>query len=500
MKIKETTGEQMSLPLEEPGYYVVRMVDDMVASGPFKSRREAAQEQNRCDWWRKNPHGYDVAYGTQDDNGMFIDQENKLFKEDDVTEVTPALQPGSKIRTRKSGMEGVVQKIEGGQVFFKAGDGRMMKTAEQNVLPIEKLQDGSMGGINRSAPSNDVSYEHVLDEIMDKYMQQHDVHQGPERRTGEKPEPVPGLNRQKAEKIANALNIRLNDTVYVYKLAKDMMSLDDVPPTVRMAVYNLIQGMPVDQQGILKPYVVDKLRQIVAEHQLREEFENILTEWNKFSETEDDVTDITSLAHMIQAHKKKDQSKEPEKKGGTRDIPYHGWQIRIRQEGNMKWRWGVVNKEGKPVHSDFSTDEAGAITAAEEYIKTGGGTKQQSTNSITIDFNQNFRDHFTSEGEAVFVKFDKEGETPIMYLSLEPRQGFKKTHPRSSTMLPMSSLSAKESNEIGLQPNGRYILGDKEQISGDLAKFHLIFQSITQGKGDKMFLGKPGLTVAHNRD
>jgi hypothetical protein len=338
MKIHETTGEQMDLPLEEPGYYVVRIADDMVASGPFKSRREAAQEQGRCDWWRKNPRGYDVAYGTQDDNGMFIDQESKLFKEDEVTEVTEPLAVGAKIRTKRMGMEGVVEKIEGNEVFFKAGDGRMMKTSENNVIPVEKLEDGlpgsfsnsdytpgsrgvglrpmpspnlcktchgkgwvpqgedwinrnikiecpgcrgsgsikegGMGGINRSHPAVDVTYQHVLDEIMDKYMQQHDVHQGPERREEPKPEPVPGLNREKAQKIANALGIRLNDTVYVYKLVKDMISLDEMPPTVRMAIYNLIDpqhGMPTTPEGALKPFVMNKLRQIVSEHQLREE-------------------------------------------------------------------------------------------------------------------------------------------------------------------------------------------------------------------------------------
>jgi hypothetical protein len=64
----------------------------------------------------------------------------------------------------------------------------------------------------------------------------------------------------------------------------------------------------------------------------------------------------------------------------------------------------------------------------------------------------------------------------------------------------MISLSAKESNALGLQPNGRYILGNKDPVDDNTAMFPLIYQSTVQGKGDMMKLGKPGLTVAHNRD
>ena len=53
---------------------------------------------------------------------------------------------------------------------------------------------------------------------------------------------------------------------------------------------------------------------------------------------------------------------------------------------------------------------------------------------------------------------------------------------------------------MGLQPNGRYTLGDKIAIDDNTAMFPLIFQGTVQGKGDMMKLGRPGLTVAHTRD
>ena len=439
--------------------------------------------------------------------GQYVFPEPKGMMEDDVTEVTPALQPGSKIRTKKAGMEGEVAKIENGIVFFQLGDGRMMKTSESNVVPVEKLEDGefeegldwrgthdgsdearngdhtfddatayiqtnypfkkkytvrraepgfragaiakngltdpeafekefkksilhmqgvngaidhlgleknammsgsyqatrsigfswmiyenkgngigvlyyqdrgmgsdqitiaakdkknlegaiqvfrdagaisdpaemarvkaekskkrndvlskknikigstiksqygtfkvvgimpsgriklqdvetgevvswspssikakdvqegSMGGFNRCAPSSDVSYEKVLDEVIGAWEDANQPEQ--ERRAGPKPEPVPGLNRPKAEKIANAMEIRLNDTIYVYKLVKGMISLEEVPPAVRMAIYKLVDGMPTDQSGALKPFVMDKLRQVVAESRIQEEVERL---------------------------------------------------------------------------------------------------------------------------------------------------------------------------------------------------------------------------------
>lgn len=79
---------------------------------------------------------------------------------------------GDTIRTKK--MEGKVEKVVTNraghdEVYFRIADGRLMKTPLDNVIIIQKLEDGSMGGINRSAPSNDVSYEKVLDDVTEKW-------------------------------------------------------------------------------------------------------------------------------------------------------------------------------------------------------------------------------------------------------------------------------------------------------------------------------------------
>jgi hypothetical protein len=43
-------------------------------------------------------------------------------------------------------------------------------------------------------------------------------------------------------------------------------------------------------------------------------------------------------------------------------------------------------------------------------------------------------------------------------------------------------------------------LGDKIPVDDNTAMFPLIYQGTVQGKGDMVKMGKPGLTVAHNRD
>jgi len=108
-----------------------------------------------------------------------------------IDEVTQVPEIGNTIRTKKMQMEGKVEKISTNragyeEVYFRIADGRLMKTPLSNVIVIEKLEDeddeifeemvskynsgkkkvakeGSMGGINRSHPAQDVSYEKVLE-------------------------------------------------------------------------------------------------------------------------------------------------------------------------------------------------------------------------------------------------------------------------------------------------------------------------------------------------
>lgn len=54
-----------------PKFYIVRLRDDAVASGPFETRSQAKDSTYRYQWYK--PSEYDICYGTVDDDGYFVD-------------------------------------------------------------------------------------------------------------------------------------------------------------------------------------------------------------------------------------------------------------------------------------------------------------------------------------------------------------------------------------------------------------------------------------------
>ena len=332
-----------------------------------------------------------------------------------------------------------------------------------------KTTEGSMGGINRSAPAQDVSYEKVLDEVMNLWKESCKV------------------NELSVDTMQNYKKIVTSpaavQTRPLRKLAKSVIGFKQASDKIANKTGDRTGGRP-------------KHGQISAGHELT--YEERLS---KFLNVDEDFGQILQHQHD------RDQSK---KKVPVKDIPFHGWTIRYRPtstEGE-KVQWLVLNKKHEEVKRGESMSNKDAITDAEDWIKSGGGTQQQASSKVTIDFNVDFAKEFAPGNETLYIMFDKNGNTPVIYVSTEPQVGFKKTHIRnqkhkmtSTTIgLPMVGLSAEEANKLGLQPNGRYLLGSKDPVDNDTAAFPLIFQGVVQGKGDIVKMGKPGLTVAHNRE
>lgn len=480
-------------------------------------------------------------------------QEESIVQEADETP-----KPGDQIRTKKMQMTGVVEKIAQNragyeEVFFRTQDDRLMKTPVSNVTVIEKIIDdemgeavnvkgypdvdhmpgkvqkpmqsnqtvryfynewkeladranaeqhsnglivssgpetviyqgddgtiyaqwnkqkkvgfvkgktteGSMGGINRSAPAQDVSYEKVLDEVMAMWAEEQSVN-----------ELSVGKLNQYRDASANPSNV---NRMPLRKLAKHTDG------------YNKATARVNTKTGVAKPQYPD-----------RGTYESRLAE---FLDLGEDFNKILQKQH---------KDTQAATKAPVKDIPYHGWTIRYRPApktgGTVPWQ--VMDKKGEIKHKGEATTDRDAVGDAEEWINAGGGTKSEASKNVTIDFNVDFAKEFTPDGGQLYVSFDKNGNTPYIILSTEPMPGGKKTHIRNqkhkmtatTTGLPAVTLSPKESNEVGLQPNGRYLLGDKDPIDDNTAMFPLIYQSTVQGSGDMVKLGKPGLTVAHNRD
>lgn len=429
-------------------------------------------------WVRQQGLDYSVIDKAAKANGYkdlydYWDSMGEMYSGDSLAEATEVPEVGDTIRTQKMQMEGKVEKIEPYNgftaVYFRIQDGRLMRTPVENVTVIQKLQDGSMGGINRSAPAQDVSYEKVLDEVMNKWSQ----------------EQVNELSvdtmQQYRKSVTSPAAVQ---TRPLRKLAKSVVGFKQAGDKIAARTGDRSGNRP-------------KTGPINSRHGAT--YEERLSEFVDLEE--DDFSNILQKQHA---------DDQVAKKKPVKDIPFHGWTIRYRPASTPgeKVTWLVLDKKHQEKHRGESMSDKDAVADAEEWIKAGGGTRQEASSNVTIDFNVDFAREFAPGGETLHIMFDKQGNTPIVYVSTEPQNGFKRTHPRNqkhkmtatTTALPMVGLSAKEANALGLQPNGRYLLGDKDPIDDNTAAFPLIFQGVVQGKGDMVKMGKPGLTVAHNRD
>lgn len=349
--------------------------------------------------------------------------------------------------------------------YYADGYERRNPGAKATIKNLDSASEGSMGGINRSAPAQDVSYEKVLDEVMNMWKEA--------CRTDELSVDTM-QNYRKAATSPSSVKTRP-----LRKLAKTVVGVKRAG--------DKIASKTGDRTGNRPKY--GQIHTGTFEERLAE-----------FLNVEEGFEDILQKQH----------DEQPAKRAPVKDIPFHGWKIRYRPASNPgeKVTWIVLNKKHEEVKRGESMSDKDAIADAEEWIKSGGGTKQQASSNVTIDFNVDFAREFAPGGETLYIMFDKNENTPMIYVSTEPQDGFKKTHIRNqkhkmtatTTGLPMVGLSAVESNKLGLQPNGRYLLGGKEPIDDNTAAFPLIFQGIVQGKGDMVKMGKPGLTVAHSRE
>lgn len=398
----------------------------------------------------------------------------------------------------------------------KSGKGLGVRPSTQN--------EGSMGGINRSAPAQDVSYEKILDEVMEKWKEEQlnelsvdkmqkyisaakaapwrglskaknnaagaakavdKINAKTGNRTGNNPKFGPintqhHILEQESEIIAKQLNVRKSDIPMLLDLVNGKLRFNDLPQSVRFSLYKFYDGLPTDLSNKTSPELLNRLKKIVHENS-NNEFSDIL---------------------------KKQQADATSQKKSVVDIPYHGWKIRYRpSEPGAGTIWMVLDKKHEEKHRGQSMSDEDAIRDAEEWINAGGGTRIEAKKNVTIDFNADFKNQFAPQGETLYVQFYKNEKYPMIKISTEPREGFKRTHGRlpkdktteSSVPLPAVGLTAEESNSLSLQPNGRYILGSKSQIDNDTMEFPLIFQSIAQSKNDLVRMGKPGFTVAHSR-
>ena len=173
-----------------------------------------------------------------------------------------------------------------------------------------RFGEGGMGGINRSAPSNDVSYEKMLDEVYSKWNESQQVNelsvdtmrsytqaanktsniqQRPLRKVvktvrgvkqandkidtrtgkGRAVAPNSGTNEDSSpQDIAAKIKIRPTDVPALYALMNGEIKFNDLPQAVRMALYRVYSGMPYDQSQNTTPEMINAVKQLVAEQEM----------------------------------------------------------------------------------------------------------------------------------------------------------------------------------------------------------------------------------------
>lgn len=478
-------------------------------------------------------------YHRQQDELLARRNLDRPFEEAMVQEADETPAPGDQIRTNKMTMDGVVESIEGDVVFFRLADGRRMKTPLSNVTVVEKIIGDEMGESIKFSPGRGPDVDHMHGAVYNH---------------GNTP-PVARSNRQTHtdystwEKKANHLNTVLhNDDC---EITSDRYSSTYTAPSGKIfAAWNKRTNVGFVDSDVTES--IDDVLENVYKQWNKEKVNELSTsKLNQYKDAAGDPVNIRSmplrkLAKHVQgvstANSKlnsrqgvkrqgppasyddrlaefvdedfdtilnKQHQEKPQARPSVKDIPYHGWTIRYRPstEG-AKVPWQVMDKKGDIKQSGESMTDKDAVGAAEEWIKSGGGTQGQATSNVTIDFNIDFSKEFAPNGETFYAMIDRDGNTPVLIVSSMPQKGLRKSHTRTqksamgaeTVALQMISLSAAESNKLGLQPNGRYMLGDKDPVDDTTAMFPLIFQSTAQSKTDRVRLGKPGLTVAHARE
>lgn len=382
----------------------------------------------------------------------------------------------------------------------------------------KKIFETGLGGINRSKPAADVNYSKVLNTVTDtwkgnkvqvteltaakkldwadKTVRYRDAETGKAAKTGHVPPEVEkkvGDRAEKAMRIKNKYSAPTNEEqlneLSVDKLKKYVTDVENMDP----ATTPKFKMVKHDEGHAKAKHRIARMTGDRSSKMYESRLEEIL-----------EAFDANAFADILS---KQDQEKQAVKpRGKVIPIEFHGWTIKYRNEQPSEWM--ILDKKGEIKQKGESATPKDAVADAEAFITGGGGTKQQASSNVTIDFNVDFAKQFAPSGETFYATIDQDEGMPMLIFSTMPEQGLKTSHIRTqaskvtsgTTKLPMISMSPSESNKMGLQPNGRYILGSKIPVDDNTAMFPLIYQGTVQGKGDMMKLGKPGLTVAHTRD
>jgi hypothetical protein len=379
------------------------------------------------------------------------DQESEMFEDEEIDEVSTELL--AKYKTAAGKDASAADKRGDYARGNKRFSGIVKATKKQFANDAKKKTDeGSMGGINRSAPSNDVSYEKVLDEVYGKW----------------------------DEEQVNELSV---GKLQAYKdAAKSPESFRNRPLRKLARTIRGVKGASdrIDTKtGNRRPTSG-------PERGNNESVDSV------YEDLKADFSDILGKQHQeVQATKKGDVQKVPSKNNN-----FQIW-YRKQTDNLSPVKWQVRNKTGEHIKQEGSSaNEKEAYADAEAWISQSASAVD-ATSNVTLNFNAALSKQLGSE----FYCGIWEG--PTFVYSSEPQDGLRKTvirtqaHQRTAgaTLLPVMTISPKEANKAGLRGNSRYTLGPRDDLGDNVYAFPLVFHSPVE-PGELKPIKEPAITVS----
>lgn len=461
---------------------------------------------------------------------------------------------GDTIRTKKMQMEGKVEQIGQNragydEVLFRIEDGRLMKTPLSNVIVIQKLADEDNG-----------MFEDRVDELTTELLAKYKTAAGKDYSVSNKAAWDPNSSSEESDSAMRRSNKRFNGIVkatnkqfdndkkkhineddnFTPEDIKKLETINDLP-TLKAQAKQLIKGkaarrMKADKiaffydkvDGMTSRMAIIKLMYDLLlagednavigsrNNSYRSRFgEGSMGGINRVPElglSYEKVLDSMSLEEKLSVFLETDfgdivrSQNEGPKPGQTIDKEYNGWIVRYQLAPRVKgqpvqWMAWHSKKDPSTAKRGSASTPDKAFQDATAFINDGGGEKKEfKQNHVTIDFNVDFSRQIVPGSEGFFAKIDD----GFLMVSLRPQEGFGKASPRAETIgnerFWSMAISPKEAQAQRLVPNGRYRLGNKEDIDDETWMFEIQFQSVAQSTADRLRMKEPGFTVATARE
>jgi hypothetical protein len=357
---------------------------------------------------------------------------------------------------------------------YKRGDKRfsgiIKATKKQFANDAKPKTEGTMGGINRSRPAQDVSYQHVLDrnpktahsrvvgedtilnDVMEKWQHVNEL----------------SVDKMRAYKQKAASSDSFK-TRPLRKLAKSVQGVNQATQKI-----NTKTGNRVGQKNTYE----ERLSEFVEAYD-PDEFKDILGK----QEQEKKAAQGPAKTKIVPLDQK-----------GRWNVRY---QVPTKELQQIRWQVLDGHKNNDIAHEGTAMSDRDAVTKAQEWVDNRSSRLAATTKNSTLDFNAKFLEQI-SQGDTFYATIDEYDGKPALIYSLEPNDDLKlkKSTPRSSkTNLPGIPVSASLANKFNLIAHARYTFDPRIEYGNGVYIFPLVYDSSAESKTDRKYLKEPGFTV-----